>query len=934
MMIERNPLANKTLGRHANMRESPTIKQAVAAAVLAVLAGWLARILFAPMLGERIPFITFFPAIFFLAWWGGWRPTLLATLLSVPVLAYFVLQPTYSFRIAVPEYQAGVLLFVLASLAIGWLGEQLHAARRTAELHHQEAIAERERLRVTLASIGDAVVVTDERGHITSLNAVAESLTGWTTDQARGKPLDQVFRIVNEETRQAVEDPCAKVLRTGAIVGLANHTLLICRDGSERPIDDSAAPILDGASRVRGVIVVFRDVSENRAAEKALRRSQRELSDFFDNAALPIHSIGPDGTIVRANQAALDMLGYSSDEYVGHHIAEFHADKQAIDDILIRLSRGQILHNYEAQLRRKDGTMVDALITSSVLWEEGKFIHTRCFTRDITDRKRSEEAMAFLASTTTTLAALTDHKSALQEAVRITVPFLADWCVVYAVSEYGTISHQAFAHSDPEKEQRLATMLANNPLDWNSPTATVRALRTGKPQLMEELTETVLDTIAQNEEQREIMRELEPRSVISVPLRIRDRILGVMSFVACASRNYTEADLKFAENIADRTATAIDNAQLYQAVKDANRQKDEFLAMLAHELRNPLAAIRYAGALGQISPGQPMDELFAIIDRQTQNLAHLIDDLLDVSRISRDKVTLRKEHIDVADIVQRAVATVRPLIEQKRHRLTLDVAKQAMPLFADPTRAEQILANLLTNAAKYTPEEGRVNLRAYPEHGHAVIKVIDTGVGLPPEMLVRVFDLFAQADRTLDRSQGGLGIGLTVARKLAEMHGGTITAASDGLGTGSTFTVRLPLCEYREPQFSTEPRETRAGEAARMRILVVDDNRDTATSGALLLKMLGHEVEVAFDGPSALEMARTFQPEAMLLDIGLPGMTGYEVAKKLRDEGFQKTRIVAVSGYGQPEDRQRSQEAGCDDHLVKPVDQAALLSILSGDDSK
>jgi CheY-like chemotaxis protein len=166
------------------------------------------------------------------------------------------------------------------------------------------------------------------------------------------------------------------------------------------------------------------------------------------------------------------------------------------------------------------------------------------------------------------------------------------------------------------------------------------------------------------------------------------------------------------------------------------------------------------------------------------------------------------------------------------------------------------------------------------------------------------------------------------------MHGGTITAASDGLGTGSTFTVRLPLCEYAEPQLSIEPRATRAGEAARMRILVVDDNRDTATSGALLLKMLGHEVEVAFDGPSALEMARTFQPEAMLLDIGLPGMTGYEVAKKLRDEGFQKTRIVAVSGYGQPEDRQRSQEAGCDDHLVKPVDQAALLSILSGDDSK
>jgi signal transduction histidine kinase/CheY-like chemotaxis protein len=424
---------------------------------------------------------------------------------------------------------------------------------------------------------------------------------------------------------------------------------------------------------------------------------------------------------------------------------------------------------------------------------------------------------------------------------------------------------------------------------------------------------------------------LEPTSVISVPLRIRERTIGVMSFVASAPRRYIEPDLKIAENIAYRTATAIDNAQLFYAVKEASRQKDEFLAMLAHELRNPLAAIRYAGALGQLSPDQPLEELFEIIDRQTQNLAHLIEDLLDVSRISRDKVTLRKERVEVAAIVNRAAATVRPLMEDKGHEFTTEVSAEPMPLFADPTRAEQIVANLLTNAAKYTPEGGQVTLRAYPDEDEVVIEVSDSGVGLPVDMLSRVFDLFAQADRTLDRSQGGLGIGLTVARKLAEMHDGTLSASSDGLGHGSTFTVRLPLSEEPASRAATTPQEMRLDRRVRLRILVVDDNRDTAISGAMLLQTLGHEVETAFDGPSALEVARTFKPQALFLDIGLPGMTGYEVARTLREEGFQEQTIVAVSGYGQAEDRKRSREAGFDHHLVKPVDRAALLSVLQGE---
>lgn len=900
-----------------------------AIAVLAVLTAWMVRLLLSPILVESVPFITFFPAVFAVAWWGGLRAAVLATALSAAVLLLFVLEPLGSTAIRSPEYRYGLGIFIAVSLAAGWLSERMHAAQRAAAQASREAFASHDRLLVTLQSIGDAVVVTDAVGRVVSLNPVAEVLTGWTQDAARNRPLSQVLPVVNEETRRSVEDPCENVLRTGNVVGLANHTILIGKDGIERPIDDSAAPIKDAAGKITGVVVVFRDVSEKREAEKALLRSERELTDFFEHAAIPVHSAGPDGVIQHVNRAELELLGYTHDEYVGHHLAEFFVDRAAADDMMARLSRGEILHNFEANLRCKNGDEKHVLITASVFWEDGKFVHTRCFTRDITDRKHAADALAYLAKASSTLAALVDRESALQQSARIAVPYLADWCVVYVVDDRGGIDYHAHAHRDPEKEHLLAKMLLNSPLDWSSNTATVQALKTGQSQLMSELPEPFLDSVAQGEEHRQIIRELGPRAVISVPLRIRDRVVGVIGLVSCESnRKYTWDDVKLAEGLAERVATAVDNSRLYHAVKEASRQKDEFLAMLAHELRNPLAAIRYAVALGQLSKGDAASEMFGIIDRQTQNLAHLIDDLLDVSRISRDKITLRRENIDVCSVVKGAAATVRPLMEQKHHELILDVSDEPIVVYADHTRAEQIVANLLTNAGKYTPDGGRVSVRARCQEREAIIEVADTGVGLPPEMIGRVFDLFAQADRTLDRSEGGLGIGLTVARRLAEMHGGTISVASEGLGKGSTFTIRLPLSELAPAAIASGALPTDSTNVERLRILVVDDNRDTAIACSQLLKAMGHEVDTAFDGPCALEQTRSMRPQVIFLDIGLPGMNGYEVARTLRSEGFQNELIVAITGYGQPDDRRRSQEAGFDHHLVKPIDQAAIVSAL------
>ncbi len=678
------------------MRPAKKHAASLSAAILGVAVAWGLRWSLSSIFGDRIPFITFFPIVFLLAWWGGFWPTFYAAILSAFVLAYAILAPVGSFYIELPESRLGLGIFVAVAIGTGWLGEKMHRAKLAGQQAIEQAKKEGEQLRLTIA-----------------------------------------------------------------------------------------------------------------------------------------------------------------------------------------------------------------------------------------ERRRAEESLNFLASASTTLAALADRQSALQQAARIAVPFLADWCVVYVIDEHGDIDYHAHAHRELQKEALLGEMLSKFPLDWSSNTATVQALRTGRPQLMDQLPEPLLGTLTQSDEHREMVRVLGPQAVISVPLKIREKTIGVIGLVSCdRNRRYGQREVELAESLAVRVAVAVDNARLFHAVKEASRQKDEFLAMLAHELRNPLAAIKYAVTIGKMSPTDSPVETYEVIDRQTQNLAHLIEDLLDVSRISRDKVTLRKEAVEVATIISGAATTVRPLIEDRKHDLILELPPEPVCVFADPTRAEQIVMNLLTNAAKYTKNGGRVTVRATSDENQAVIEVIDTGVGLPPELLNRVFDLFAQADRTLDRSEGGLGIGLTVAQKLAEMHGGMITANSEGLGKGSTFTVRLPITLERPAGGQKKQRHATGSQKLSQRILVVDDNQDTAMSCARLLKGMGHEVRTAFDGLAALEAARSFKPQAILLDIGLPGMNGYEVAKTLREEGFANELIVAISGYGQPEDRERSRQAGFDDLLVKPVPRDALLQVL------
>jgi CheY-like chemotaxis protein len=375
----------------------------------------------------------------------------------------------------------------------------------------------------------------------------------------------------------------------------------------------------------------------------------------------------------------------------------------------------------------------------------------------------------------------------------------------------------------------------------------------------------------------------------------------------------------------------IENAQLYEELLEADRRKDEFLATLAHELRNPLAPIRNAVQLlrAEPSPRKELQLARDIIDRQLNQMVRLVDDLLDVSRITRGKLQLRTERIALADAVNSAIETSRPLIELAGHELTVSLPAEPILLEADLTRLAQVFSNLLNNAAKYTDRGGQIRLSAWREGSDVVVSVADTGIGVSAEQLPRIFEMFSQVTPALERTQGGLGIGLSLVRGLIEMHGGSIEARSDGVGRGSDFRVRLPVLLEIPAGLSERCGAEATPAGVQCRVLVVDDNQDAAKSLALMLRALGHTCETAFDGAEALQVAERFRPEVALLDIGMPKFNGYEVARRLRAEPWGRgLMLIALTGWGQEEDKRLAREAGFDHHLTKPATMDELQRLI------
>ena len=430
----------------------------------------------------------------------------------------------------------------------------------------------------------------------------------------------------------------------------------------------------------------------------------------------------------------------------------------------------------------------------------------------------------------------------------------------------------------------------------------------------------------------QLVKTLGLRAYACNPLVANGQVLGTLSFGSRGRDRFNDDELEFMETITNHVTVAYERMRLLSQLHDRDRRKNEFLAILAHELRNPLAPIRNAVQFLRLKCLHDEDVGWAreMIDRQVTNLVRLIDDLLEISRITRGKIRLRQELISLSSVLSHAVEAVQPTIAEKQHVLSLDLSNDTLPVFGDPTRLEQIFVNLLANAAKYTDDGGRIDVIVRRDGDRAVVRIRDNGIGIPPEMLGRIFEPFAQVDQSLGRSKGGLGIGLTLVKSLTEMHGGSVLAASAGAGLGSEFTLWLPLSRETAEPARHELEALPSAVAEQLpRILVIEDNADAATGIAKLLSACGFEVQTAPDGKTGISLARSFRPEVVLLDIGLPGMTGYDVVGAFRElPELRGLRLIALSGYGQEVDLIRSRDAGFEHHFVKPVDFDALKAQL------
>jgi len=541
--------------------------------------------------------------------------------------------------------------------------------------------------------------------------------------------------------------------------------------------------------------------------------------------------------------------------------------------------------------------------------------------------ERASRRLAFLAEASATLASSLDLDATMRELSQMVVPRFADVAIVSLVSSEGQAERHemAWATSDTANPLLTASLAAlGDPL---LDEALARVLDSGKPETIER------DPGGPSASRIALPRGLAVHTLMLVPLLVRGRKLGVLALgLDGAARRFDSDALAMVTDLATRGATALDNALLFRKIQDEDQRKNEFLAMLAHELRNPLAPISNAVHILRVSEDDASKIAWAreLIARQLKQLVRLVDDLLDVSRITRGKIELKIETVDVAQVVAAAIETSKPNIDAQRHALSLQLPSEPMQLVGDFARVAQILSNVVNNAAKYTPKGGRISLSAAREGGEIVFRVRDSGVGIPPEFLTSIFDPFTQVDRTLARSHGGLGIGLTLVRRLVEMQNGRVSVRSEGRNRGSEFTVRLPAAETAKVPAS-EAIETPATQPspAGLRVLVVDYNRDVADSTASIMRMNGCDVHVAYDGKAALESVQRLRPDAVLLDIGLPAIDGYLVAEHIRAQPENgRTMIVAVSGYGQEQDRVRSKSVGFDYHVVKPIDPNVLAGLV------
>jgi PAS domain S-box-containing protein len=658
--------------------------------------------------------------------------------------------------------------------------------------------------------------------------------------------------------------------------------------------------------------------------------SRYQESEALLTAARDAVLVVDDGrTFLDANPAACRLIGLSLADLAGRRLDEVLAEPNLDLEAAWRTFLDGGEQTGELQIRRSDGEIRRVEYSATARFAAGRHL---AILRDITERKRAETERAellqreqrrlreseTLLAVSRALSSTLDPIETLRRVAREIAHALgADMVGAYlADAARESLRPVAGYHVPPhmiDAFRRVPIPIRNHRAieeAWANRRAVWTDDMPGDPRV-----------------DPESFRQFPHQSDMFVPIRVKDQPVGGFFVIWWTERRaITESEVRLLQGISDMAGIFLDNAQLYREAAETNRAKDEFLATLSHELRNPLGAIANAVAALERRAGgeESAARLRQIIQRQTHHLARLVDDLLDVARATAGKIALERQPIDLSEVTGGCVRTLRESGRARRHRVTFRA--ESVVVSADATRLAQVITNMLDNAVKFTPSGGSVDVDVWREGQEAVLRVSDTGVGIGPEMLPRVFELFAQAEQPMDRAVGGLGIGLTLSRRLVQMLGGTITATSDGHGRGAQFTVRLPVEATSMPLV----KPTTPGPERSRRILIVEDNDDARESLRLLLESLGHRVLEAGDGQRGLALALHHQPEIVLIDLGLPELDGYEVARALRSSPVCKTAaLIAVTGYGQADDRRRSKDAGFDAHLVKPVSQGVLASLLA-----
>jgi PAS domain S-box-containing protein len=858
-----------------------------ATGLIAVAVAVLLRWVLDPLMGDALPLVTVFGAVAAAVWLGGYRVAIPVALIGYAACHYLFIAPRHHFNVSDVANLVGLVAYLFTCSLIIVFGEAARVGKR-------RVTEQREVFRVTLRSIGDAVLTTDTAGRITYINEVAESLTGWSHTEALGQPLERVFQIINEVTRKPVENPATRALREGIVVGLANHTVLIKKDGSECPIDDSAAPIRNEQGNVSGCVLIFRDVSAQRLIERDKANqllTARLLASIVETSNDAIISKSLDGIIQSWNAAAERVFGFTTEEAVGRNISlVIPPDRLADEDqIIAKLRAGQRIEHFETERVRNDGQRIIVSLTISPIKDAaGNVTGASKIVRDVTARKRTErerQNFVTVVENSTDFIGMCDLQG---------LPFFVNRAGLEMVGL-----------DDIEQARR-----------------------------------TPLQEFFFPEDQGMIMNEFLPSVMANghgeVEVRFRHFKTGEprwMAYKVSVLTNAGNEPVGFAtvsQDVTERKRLADDLRRLAADLAEADQRKNEFLATLAHELRNPLApmsnmleVVKHSGDDREV-----LKRAHDTIERQLGQMVRLVDDLLDLNRITYDRLELRRSEVELSSVIQQAVEVARPLIDAAGHDLTVELPDEPIYLTADRARLAQVFGNLLNNSSKYTRSNGRISVSAKRVDDEVMVTVKDNGAGIPQDKLDSIFDMFMQVDLTAERSQGGLGIGLTLVKRLAEMHGGSIEARSAGEGQGSEFIVRLPVLS--KPSVAAQPKPAASEPSPERRILIVDDNVDAADSLAMLLEITGNKTYMAHDGVEAVEAIEEHRPEVVLLDIGLPRLTGHEVCRQVRQQPWGKDIVmIALTGWGQEDDRRQSEEAGFNGHLVKPVDYDKLLELLS-----